>query len=801
MADANLELEAIMRQVNTELEYFGRITSATADQLRDAQVGVKGFSNAVREAPKALGKSIGDMSSAMYRGQQGAKAFNSSIDAMAKTVDSAATVISAIIPGGALAKLAIVALGKLASATMGAAKVALEQSDATYNAFTKLSRAGAIGAEGSTGLAEAARRAGYNLLEMGDVIQGLTEAAPQLAMLGGTVSRGADVIHRMNAEAYKMGEQFQRLGIMPEEQRAFVIQFTRQQIAMGRQMVGQFDASGTAIRNFVRESEELTRITGVQRQQQQEALEQAMSQEVFASTIDRLRNSNQQQVADQLVFVQKALGNLSPPLRQAAADMASNRGLVSKEAAALNTLTMGEYQRFIQNIHAGVYRNNQELAQGFQQVLESTSDFYNSVGQNAAQVKAFTEAYGISITDIRAIQATATQNFAKTLQIASGEVADLGNGTDSLTANQSKQVQIQRQLTTNLQSLTQIAVPAAVTGLNATAEAANAAAEALLKLAGKAPAEKAAATGAAMPSAPSSDWSRGRGRSGSGRLRSSLEPELGDRESREVEKILALIASVESEYGGARPGTGYNKVIGGKTVADLTNKTLSEVIELQKQLVAQGTSGAVGRYQIIPETLKDMMEKLKISESEKFSTEMQDRMAKALMMRRGYMDYAKSPSEEAKDELLKRLAVEWRGLPTGPGMRAGDQTDQFGNRAGLDWETARRSFALGGVARGPRSGYLANLHGNEAVVPLPDGRTIPVVIKSDFSDLRREAGSDMTAVIDTLSREITNAVQNAANSLANSMQLQPILSALQDLARYQRENVAVNEKMLRNALS
>ena len=37
-----------------------------------------------------------------------------------------------------------------------------------------------------------------------------------------------------------------------------------------------------------------------------------------------------------------------------------------------------------------------------------------------------------------------------------------------------------------------------------------------------------------------------------------------------------------------------------------------------------------------------------------------------------------------------------------------------------------RSFATGGVADGPNSGYAATLHGTEAVVPLPNGRSIPV---------------------------------------------------------------------------
>ena len=41
----------------------------------------------------------------------------------------------------------------------------------------------------------------------------------------------------------------------------------------------------------------------------------------------------------------------------------------------------------------------------------------------------------------------------------------------------------------------------------------------------------------------------------------------------------------------------------------------------------------------------------------------------------------------------------------------------------------RLGFAKGGVVSGPSSGYPVTLHGTEAVVPLPDGRTIPVTIE------------------------------------------------------------------------
>jgi len=40
----------------------------------------------------------------------------------------------------------------------------------------------------------------------------------------------------------------------------------------------------------------------------------------------------------------------------------------------------------------------------------------------------------------------------------------------------------------------------------------------------------------------------------------------------------------------------------------------------------------------------------------------------------------------------------------------------------------RNNYARGGTARGAQSGYAATLHGNEAVVPLPDNRSIPVTL-------------------------------------------------------------------------
>jgi hypothetical protein len=74
--------------------------------------------------------------------------------------------------------------------------------------------------------------------------------------------------------------------------------------------------------------------------------------------------------------------------------------------------------------------------------------------------------------------------------------------------------------------------------------------------------------------------------------------------------------------------------------------------------------------------------------------------------------------------------------------------------------------ALGGISAGPDSGYMEKLHGVEAVVPLPDGKTIPVSMDSGgLSDL---AG---------LMREQIKLAQDMVNTLRDSQDIQDRLLA------------------------
>lgn len=121
--------------------------------------------------------------------------------------------------------------------------------------------------------------------------------------------------------------------------------------------------------------------------------------------------------------------------------------------------------------------------------------------------------------------------------------------------------------------------------------------------------------------------------------------------------LLNTIAKVESRYN-------YNAYFGNSnnTSTQFTSMTVSEVLEWQKQFIEQGNqSSAVGRYQFIDTTLRGLVRELKINEDMKFDEALQDRLAVALLERRGIREYV--DNKISREEFAHRLSKEWAALP------------------------------------------------------------------------------------------------------------------------------------------
>lgn len=112
-----------------------------------------------------------------------------------------------------------------------------------------------------------------------------------------------------------------------------------------------------------------------------------------------------------------------------------------------------------------------------------------------------------------------------------------------------------------------------------------------------------------------------------------------------------------------------------------TTMTIAQVMQWQDDYVRQGSpSSAVGRYQIMRSTLGGLVKQLQIDTQQRYDETMQDRLAIALLERRGsvaYVDQAMS-----REQFAASISQEWAALPKAMGANpqqsyyAGDGLNQ-----------------------------------------------------------------------------------------------------------------------------
>ena len=242
------------------------------------------------------------------------------------------------------------------------------------------------------------------------------------------------------------------------------------------------------------------------------------------------------------------------------------------------------------------------------------------------------------------------------------------------------------------------------------------------------------------------------------------------------------------EYIGKKESNGnYNILVGGKTESNLTNMTIAEVLEYQRGMRQRGhESTAVGKYQIIKGTLESLIKEGYASPSDKFNASIQDRLATGLLKRRGLEKY--QSGKLSKDQFADNLSKEWASLPynTGQSYYAGVGS----NKSSGSRDQFMTAFARnGGVFAGPDSGYPATLHGPEAVVPLPDGKTIPVRLENDSVFGNQNNTKDEM-------KQMMSEFKTAMQGMIEQMNNKAVLNAMDEMVKTQKASVDIQKKML-----
>ena len=208
--------------------------------------------------------------------------------------------------------------------------------------------------------------------------------------------------------------------------------------------------------------------------------------------------------------------------------------------------------------------------------------------------------------------------------------------------------------------------------------------------------------------------------------------------------ILDLIGYAE----GTDKGRGYNETLGYGAFTggpqNLTSMTLNEILALQKQMLAHPdndfNSSAVGRYQIVSTTLRDLMKKMNLSGNELFSPGMQDQLASAL-----YADRGPTP---------------WEGMKNIPSanIAAAEQASTAELSQGTEALRARKT-AIDGVIAG----------GQEQIASLATERQAMQLTTFEAEKLRftTERMNELKAHGVAITPEVTAAVDQLATQYAN----------------------------------
>ena len=132
---------------------------------------------------------------------------------------------------------------------------------------------------------------------------------------------------------------------------------------------------------------------------------------------------------------------------------------------------------------------------------------------------------------------------------------------------------------------------------------------------------------------------------------------------------LATADSLKDAFSHAESSNDYNRLVtptsGKYTTAPLTDMTIAQVLQYQNGMRGAGfPSTAAGKFQIIQGTLKSLVDEGVVKLTDKYSPENQERLAEALLERRGMSDFM--AGKISHTQFIKNLGNEWEAIKRFP---------------------------------------------------------------------------------------------------------------------------------------
>jgi hypothetical protein len=720
------EIAEIFEAYNNAVKSGTPISREMAEQMADAARGIKHWTSELRASSLGFRRSLGELTSSMLESAKGAGQYT---DTLSKGGDYLSTWFSGMGPWGKAGALLV------KGATMYVGAVA-KQADSLFKSYNEISRSGATAAGGMTELYGTMQKFGYGIAELGNLAGILQENSNNLALLGGTVFEGTQQFAGLSQQirTSDIGTKFEKAGIGIDQQNKGIANYLRIITITGQQQLKTSDQLRAGAEDYILQQDRLTKLTGASADEQQRITEQALSEERFAASQRQLRRNGMEEEAKARETMNIYLAkNVGPDVAKGFRDITTGF-LNSKDA-----------QKF--------YRSFPDAARLVREGADP-AEIAQAVTDNAKMTGELTESLGMAgrANEIYADQGELTRaaglkNYQAALEQAKKQV----EVTDKTTDNMVDMAQAQRNTRDFLQDMIQLGIVPVTDALSGLANMI----EGITSFFGG-----KSRVGQGM------DQRGGYGKSGTGTLGGSLKSTAaGAAAGAAVGSVVPGVGTaIGAVAGGVLGFMGYEKAGGtGKKPEDLiqftTGSGSQQAFNNLQPEIQRALMGAAGQY------LEQTGKKLILNSASR-TQEKQKELYDAYVAR-GKTGMPAAPPGSSLHESGRAVDIE-QGKNDRAAISALNNAGLFQTVMPKDpvHFTPRGGppedggYAYGGIATGPKTGYQAMLHGTEAVVPLPDGKTIPVNMPGFSNSLADQTGimTQQLIKLDELVRVMQNQV-------------------------------------------
>lgn len=383
------ELAQEMEELRQRLQDLNRQTQESTGFFKSLGTELlgtkKSFGQFKTELGGSIGKGISDVGSSLLSFATTVGSGNTKFASMNGVIDSVTGAL-----GGMLSAIPVVgtALSGMAKAIGEVGKFVVQQMDVVTDAFEDLGKVGALTSRGMSGLVDQFTASKMTMEGYKKVV---TENADSLARFGGIAGAGAERFAKAVGTISTV--ELRRLGMSADQIGEAAAGFLKNQSILGRANVLTQNQLVSGSKAYALELDQLAKLTGANREELMKQQQAALREGRYLAVRSELEDQGRVKAAKNLDMFQSVISKAAPTVGKGLRDLSTGMANTA-EGQALVSATNGEAQDILDRLlsdQIDYIQATAELQASLKRTKEPLRDFAKGVGDDTKTLGIFAE--------------------------------------------------------------------------------------------------------------------------------------------------------------------------------------------------------------------------------------------------------------------------------------------------------------------------------------------------------------------------------------------------------------------------